>query len=191
MRTTRRPPMPPRVPRGHCTWCAEPVLFPVGHKRAGELQASRSWHHDCARAYKLAAWGAEQRARCWERDAGKCAACGVLAVRVRWARQGTYCGIGQKGDLYDVSYVLPVRDDRWDADHIRPLWSAPRDMTLDQRPAWFGLENLQTLCRQCHKAKTAREARHRADARRPVAPLRADLFMATPAPASAAQGAML
>jgi 5-methylcytosine-specific restriction endonuclease McrA len=159
----------PRGRTGHCRWCDGPILFPAGHKRAGETVPGRTWHGPCADAYKLAAWGQEQRAFCWKRDAGMCAACGVVAVGIKWRRNGTY--YNAKYDGLDVSYVVPVRQDDWDADHIRPLWSAPPDMTLDQRAEWFGPDNLQTLCRTCHKAKTAREAAERATVRRPALPL--------------------
>lgn len=43
-------------------------------------------------------------------------------------------------------------DWQWEADHILPLIDG----------GGFGLDNLQTLCLPCHRAKTAREARERA-----------------------------
>lgn len=41
--------------------------------------------------------------------------------------------------------------DDWEADHIIPLKDG----------GGFGLDNLQTLCRGCHRKKTARENRER------------------------------
>lgn len=48
----------------------------------------------------------------------------------------------------------------WDLDHIVPLYQAS-----GQTWAW-DLENLQTLCKPCHKQKTALEATERSEARK-------------------------
>lgn len=129
----RRPPMPPGFkPRGTCQWCAGAILYPEGHKAAGQMNVRRGWHPDCVTAYRIAAFSSDQRSHVRSRDKGFCAACGVDAGR-----------------------------DGWEADHIRPLWSAPIDMALEDREEWFGLSNLQTLCVPCHKAKSAREAAER------------------------------
>ena len=50
--------------------------------------------------------------------------------------------------------------DGWQMDHIVPLIEAQGDI------AYWRLPNLQTLCKPCHKAKTAREATERAAVRR-------------------------
>lgn len=44
----------------------------------------------------------------------------------------------------------------WQVDHTLPLWAA------DGEVAFWGLDNLQTLCHPCHKAKSAAEAKQRA-----------------------------
>lgn len=49
----------------------------------------------------------------------------------------------------------------WDMDHIIPLYAANYE-----KWAW-DLDNLQTLCKPCHKKKTATEARDRAIKRNP------------------------
>lgn len=169
MRDHRRPPMPQPQPRGTCQWCAEAIFYPAKHKRAGEPNLRRTWHAECATKYLIATQSNAQRNACWKRDQGKCAACSVVAVRTKFRHQGTYWP--DRGRDGAVSYVWPERVDLWDADHIRPLWSAPADMALADRDVWFGLENLQTLCRACHKAKSAREAKERASVRRPALPL--------------------
>ncbi|WP_407304016.1 HNH endonuclease [Acinetobacter sp.] len=48
----------------------------------------------------------------------------------------------------------------WDMDHITPLIEANGEMK------YWTLENLQTLCKPCHKAKTSAEATQRALARK-------------------------
>lgn len=48
----------------------------------------------------------------------------------------------------------------WQMDHIIPLYAANGQLW-----AWK-LENLQTLCKPCHKIKTAKEAGERAAARK-------------------------
>jgi len=49
------------------------------------------------------------------------------------------------------------RSSYWDMDHIKPV---------EQGGGLCGLDNLQTLCQPCHKAKTARQAAERAAARK-------------------------
>lgn len=44
-------------------------------------------------------------------------------------------------------------------EHIRPLWSLSDEERRDLK--WWLPFNLQLLCRECHAAKTAREARER------------------------------
>lgn len=185
----RRPPMPPPQPAGSCRWCAEPILYPDGHKRAGEPNLRRNWHAECAQRYLLATRSVEQREACWQRDRGRCAACGTTAVRLGWMPDGP--GKFTAWNTPDRPWSARVTDaDRakqarlgtgvatlvrygtvheWDADHVRPLWSAPPDMPLGDRDAWWGLGNLQTLCRACHAGKTAAEAAARAARKRGIA----------------------
>ena len=51
----------------------------------------------------------------------------------------------------------------WEIDHVVPLWSVDPDEP-DAIRYWL-IDNLQTLCRPCHKAKTARESAERAKIR--------------------------
>jgi len=53
----------------------------------------------------------------------------------------------------------------FEVDHRTPLWSV-WDLPPDERRRFYGPDNLQLLCGPCHKAKSAREARERADRRR-------------------------
>lgn len=171
MRHHRRPPMPPSQRAGACQWCAGAILYPAGHKRAGEPNLRRAWHPECVVAFFIATRSVNQRDVCWQRDQGRCRACGVVAVRRGWARGLDYYPWDARHGSGRATQVSWDELHEWDADHIRPLWSAPADMGLQDRDAWFGLENLQTLCRECHKAKTAREAAERSTARRPALPL--------------------
>ncbi len=173
---TRRPPMPPPPGKmGVCTWCGEAIFFPANHKKAGEVNLRRCWHPGCVDAYKLATQSSWQREACWKRDKGVCATCGIVAVRKGWRR-------GQK-----VYYAAPMRSKLgggigtpvewcdlhdWHADHIKPLWSVPPHLPLSERDAWWGIENLQTLCHACHRAKTKREAADRSAHRRLPSPAR-------------------
>lgn len=50
-----------------------------------------------------------------------------------------------------------------DVDHTVPLWSV-RDLPDQERLSYYGPDNLQLLCSDHHKAKTAREAGERASA---------------------------
>ena len=151
MRHNRRPPMPTGLRDRECPWCGVLAAVKRGY-----------WHPACVTAYRIAAFSADQRSAVRARDAGRCAVCGTTAVRWGWKR-------GRERYYFDsIEYdgpyvpVWPARVDDWDADHIKPLWSAPADLRLADRDVWFSLANLQTLCRPCHKAKTTTEAGRRA-----------------------------
>lgn len=60
-------------------------------------------------------------------------------------RHGHGCGL-----MYP-SHVIEI-------DHIKPLWNGGLDIDV----------NLQFLCRDCHKIKTAKEATERASKHRPM-----------------------
>jgi 5-methylcytosine-specific restriction endonuclease McrA len=49
----------------------------------------------------------------------------------------------------------------WEADHIAALWRVPANLPLGDRHLWWGMGNIQTLCRTCHGYKTAFEAGQR------------------------------
>jgi 5-methylcytosine-specific restriction endonuclease McrA len=53
-----------------------------------------------------------------------------------------------------------AKDGDWQVDHIKPLVEA------QGRVEYWLLDNLQTLCTECHKEKTALEAKMRAEARK-------------------------
>lgn len=53
-----------------------------------------------------------------------------------------------------------------EVDHVRPLWSLDDDERTELR--WWLPFNLQALCTECHRAKTAAEAAERARRRRPT-----------------------
>ncbi|XP_029307154.1 LOW QUALITY PROTEIN: DNA annealing helicase and endonuclease ZRANB3 [Cottoperca gobio] len=60
----------------------------------------------------------------------------------------------------NVMIGAPVEGDFWQVDHIRPVYSGGGQCSLD---------NLQTLCTVCHKARTAQQAKERSQKRKSVA----------------------
>jgi hypothetical protein len=54
----------------------------------------------------------------------------------------------------------------YQVDHIVPLWSLDRSLPWDSLIHYWLPGNLWPLCTRCHKAKTKREARQRADLKR-------------------------
>lgn len=150
----RRPPVPHwKKGKGFCRWCGEAVMNLKGESSKGR------WHPACVSAYKLAAWSAEQRRVCWERDKGVCGVCGVDSVDLRSRAAATYREQGYSDEW--IMARLAKSGKLWQADHIRPLVDGGG---LDL--AYFEASNLMTLCSACHRQKTSREASQRALARK-------------------------
>lgn len=94
--------------------------------------------HGCIHEWCLRTQPAYARATVWERDHGVCAGCGVS------------CQYTGGPDRHDARPA-------WQADHIVPVVEGGGEC---------GLDNLRTLCTECHKAETADLARRRASVRR-------------------------
>ena len=94
-------------------------------KEDGTINERKSWHQDCATEYMIVYHSREARRHVWLRDRGKCNGCGKQCTR--------------RG---------------WDLDHVRPLLEQKglKEDELDW--TYYGLDNMQTLCRPCHREKT-------------------------------------
>jgi 5-methylcytosine-specific restriction endonuclease McrA len=139
-KTMRHPPMPIVPSFGECQWCGKSLTFPNGHKKAGQINPRRRWcsvkTSTCVSEYLIASFQGDMRKALKKRDKGRCAVCNTF------------------------NYA-------WDADHKIPLWSIQDSPTLlENRSAYWGLQNLQTLCGTCHKDKCKEEAAQRAAIRK-------------------------
>ena len=136
-----------RGPKGGylCRWCKKECL---GKRRTYCSQ-------DCIDEWLLRSRSEVAAQKVFERDRGICAVCGVdcelLFRQLRglpWLERHELCR----------QYGIPVHrlsgKRIWDVDHITEVVKGGGSC---------GLENLQTLCLPCHKAKTARLARERAE----------------------------
>ena len=132
---------PPRLHvKGHCRWCGEPVPPP---KRT-------FCSTECVHEWRIRTDPGYVREQLWKRDHGVCASCGLDTVE-------------EARTAYKARSSRPYPDERgkrgpWDADHIHPVHRGGGEC---------GLDGYQTLCKECHKAKSAEEARVRAEAKRP------------------------
>jgi 5-methylcytosine-specific restriction endonuclease McrA len=143
-----------------CKWCKEPIK-----KSDGSPSLRRLWHPDCVDQYLVRRSSRLLRQVVFKRDRGKCAgwppaSCSkecavevgyaeshVTVANRRYLRHG-YRNIGRH-------YWKEIH--AWDADHVIPLKDG----------GGFELENVVTLCAECHKRKTAQENSERARKRRP------------------------
>ena len=98
----------------------------------GIHKTRKTWHQDCATDYMIIYHSTEARKHIWKRDKGKCNGCGKQCTR--------------RG---------------WDLDHIKPLLEQKglKEDELDW--TYYGLENMQTLCRPCHREKTNKDIKKR------------------------------
>ncbi len=133
----------------HCRWCG---LYIREKNR-------RHWHPGCILDYLIIFDSRMAKRYIFERDMGRCQACGTLLSR--------YCDLqGQKiGGTWLTRHVpdtwLGRLDQTIQLDHVVPLADYPHD-PQDPYRAW-STDNLQVLCIPCHKAKTSREAGARAN----------------------------
>lgn len=128
------------VVKGQCRYCGEPV--PKGRRTFCSPE--------CVHEYRVRTDPGYVRQALWKRDHGICAGCGADTDKVR-------------RESWERRYPDRPYPDRWgtagpwDADHIVPVHLGGGEC---------GLEGFQTLCPDCHKAKTALEAAERARLRR-------------------------
>lgn len=150
---------------GVCTWCEGAVMDP---KRPGEVSKRRNWHDgrdgepDCLGLYYAHTRQPAQLAYLLERDGLKCAQCGDLSGR--WTGRGvnpeylrSYSAAWRR--LYpERVYVGRFTQIEWasglEVDHRLPLGLVVRVIPEAERWRYWGPDNLQGLCRDCHKAKT-------------------------------------
>lgn len=138
-------PHPPRAQQGghvdHRTLAKGPNGRSLCRRCAREVPKGRLTFcsAECVREWSIRTNPAFAKARVFERDRGVCASCG---------RQ---CG----GRIARGGHRMIGAD--WEMDHIVPVCEGGGSC---------GLENLQTLCRACHKQKSTELARKRAAARR-------------------------
>ena len=149
MSAHRAPPKPIwyRDPgKGNCRWCGEPVT--------GRRQC---WHNACLIEYKKLFWPGVMRRLMFERAHGTCQQCGKLL--------SSRCLLEKQRLTTEISIDhRHIRSKRYHLDHIVPLVDYPPD-PHDPYAAWRE-SNLQILCEDCHKAKTAHEANERAARKR-------------------------
>lgn len=159
-----------RGPNGKrlCTWCGVEVKPP-----------RRTFcSDDCVHEYKIRSDPGYVRIQLRNRDHGICAQCGLDCEKlqrvlnyIQYGTERPYARprydpyyASQAGGLDIVKQTLvelgflayPIRS-LWDADHILEVVNGGGEC---------GLENYQTLCQVCHKAKTKKLAADRAKARK-------------------------
>jgi len=88
----------------------------------------KSWHQDCVTDYMIIHHPTEARKHIWKRDKGKCNDCGKQCTRRTW-----------------------------DLDHVKPLMEQKGIKANKLDWSYYGLNNMQTLCRPCHKNKTKQD----------------------------------
>lgn len=96
---------------------------------------------ECVHQHRIRTDAAYLRECCWRRDKGICAACGVDAMASKSNRPTPWLRTGHL----------------WQADHIVPVAEGGGECDLD---------NIRTLCTQCHKQATKQLAARLAAARK-------------------------
>ncbi|KAE8278649.1 DNA annealing helicase and endonuclease ZRANB3 Annealing helicase 2 [Larimichthys crocea] len=132
---------------------------------------TRFCSHRCQEEFQLRSSQTYMRSRVLEVEKGICQHCGLhahdLFMKVRDAPPT------QRKDMLENTWLAqlslkqlnemiraPVEGDFWQVDHIRPVYSGGGQCSLD---------NLQTLCTVCHKARTAQQAKERSQMRKSAA----------------------
>lgn len=148
-----------------CRWCGGAVAPP-----------RRSWCGDeCVHQYNLRTSGSYLRAQVFKRDRGVCAECGCDTKRLEvviWAAEISYQELCcERGPVYGWA-----RADIWRAvfsplgfNQDTSLWEADHVVEVVNKGE-TSLENIQTLCVPCHKAKTKRMHAELKEARTGIKP---------------------
>ncbi|XP_076579615.1 DNA annealing helicase and endonuclease ZRANB3 isoform X1 [Chaetodon auriga] len=132
---------------------------------------TRFCSHRCQEEFQLRTSQTYMRSRVLEAEQGICQHCGLhahdLFLKVRVAPPAQRKEMLENTWLAQLSVKqlnemirAPVEGDFWQVDHIRPVYSGGGQCTLD---------NLQTLCTVCHKARTAQQAKERSQMRKSAA----------------------
>uniref|UniRef100_A0A4W6FES0 Zinc finger RANBP2-type containing 3 n=1 Tax=Lates calcarifer TaxID=8187 RepID=A0A4W6FES0_LATCA len=132
---------------------------------------TRFCSHRCQEEFQLRSSQTYMRSRVLEAEQGICQFCGLhahdLFLKVRAAPPSQRKEMLENTWLAQLSLKqlnemirAPVEGDFWQVDHIRPVYSGGGQCSLD---------NLQTLCTVCHKARTAQQAKERSRMRKSVA----------------------
>ncbi|XP_022062127.2 DNA annealing helicase and endonuclease ZRANB3 [Acanthochromis polyacanthus] len=138
---------------------------------AGGAWDTRFCSHRCQEEFQLRSSQTYMRSRVLEAEQGVCQHCGLQAhdlfLKVRGAPPSQRKEMLENTWLAQLSLKelnemirAPVEGDFWQVDHIRPVYSGGGQCSLD---------NLQTLCTVCHKARTAQQAKERSQMRKSVA----------------------
>ena len=93
----------------------------------------KTWHQDCVTNYMIIFHPTEAKKHIWKRDKGKCNDCGEQCTRRTW-----------------------------DLDHIKPLMEQRGLQEHELNWSYYKLDNMQTLCRLCHKKKTKQDFKNNA-----------------------------
>lgn len=135
----RKPPLPAsmtakRIP-GFCRWCGLEII------ERGKRNIRKTWHPECVKVYFITKFSKDQRAALWKRDKGICVSCGLdTCVHLKESVQR------------ERGYMTGKY---WQADHKIALVNASRDLRM------WSMDNLQTLCTECHKKKTQNDIQER------------------------------
>ncbi|XP_034408782.1 DNA annealing helicase and endonuclease ZRANB3 isoform X3 [Cyclopterus lumpus] len=132
---------------------------------------TRFCSHRCQEEFQLRSSQTYMRSRVLEAEQGVCQQCGLhahdLFLKVRDAPPSHRKDMLENTWLAQLSLKrlnemirAPVEGDFWQVDHIRPVYSGGGQCSLD---------NLQTLCTVCHKARTAQQAKERSQMRKSAA----------------------
>ncbi|KAM8722201.1 DNA annealing helicase and endonuclease ZRANB3 isoform 1-T5 [Acanthopagrus schlegelii] len=132
---------------------------------------TRFCSHRCQEEFQLRSSQTYMRSRVLEAEQGICQHCGLhahdLFLKVRDAPPSQRKEMLENTWLAQLSLKqlnemirAPVEGDFWQVDHIRPVYSGGGQCSLD---------NLQTLCTVCHKARTAQQAKERSQMRKSAA----------------------
>ncbi len=148
-----------RFVKGECRYCGGVVPKP-----------RRSWcSAECVEEFQIRAWPQHARLRVEERDHGICATCGCDTDKIQriahWVIRDADEGVGTWQDVLQAREGAHqfLRDLGFSA--LRSLWDVDHILPVDLGGGSCGLMNLQTLCRPCHKTKTAQQAAMKAAAK--------------------------
>lgn len=131
---------------GQCTWCKGIVKKP-----------KRYWcSQECVDEYRIRSDSSFARIKVFDRDQGVCAICGLDTENVLKAFKAARALATEEVDAKFEALGFKIEMKGKHSALVKHLWEMDHIVPVVDGGGGCGLDNLRTLCTNCHKQETAK-----------------------------------